>query len=268
MIHLLQKPLLGVPVNWSHPLARGLVGCWLMNEGGGNKIYDLSGNQSRYLGNFVADTTWKPGKSGSSTYFDGTDDIIKLQLWKGGAKVTLFARVKFEETIGATEQITAADSNISGLRTFQLCRNTTGNLSFTVFVADTAITITGNTTLTTGKWWDVAAVNDGANSYIYVNGIQDATPVTTGNMDTDITAWAIGGRPRLVNWTDIYNLLQGQVEFLMRWDKSLSAAEIAELYREPFAMFDRPSIGLLYVPPVGGISIPVVMHHFRQQKIG
>jgi hypothetical protein len=244
--------MLGERLNWSHPFARGLVGCWLMNESRGNKIYDLSGNQSRYLGDFVADTTWKPGKSGPSTYFDGTGDIIELQLWDGGAKVTLFARVKFEETIGATEQITAADSSNSGLRTFQLCRNTTGNLNFTVFVANTAIIITGNTILTTGQWWDVAAVNNGANAYIYVNGIQDATPVTTGNMDTDIAAWAIGGRPKYVNWEVISEPLQGRVEFLMRWNKSLSAAEIARLYREPFAMFDTYPVWWFYIFGEGG----------------
>ena len=38
------KPILGEPIDFSHPLARGLVACWLLNEGGGSKVYDLSGN--------------------------------------------------------------------------------------------------------------------------------------------------------------------------------------------------------------------------------
>lgn len=38
------KPLLGSRIDPEHPLSRGLVGCWLMNEGSGNRIYDISGN--------------------------------------------------------------------------------------------------------------------------------------------------------------------------------------------------------------------------------
>lgn len=39
------KPPYGVKLNRQHPLAQGLVGCWLMNEGGGNTVFDLaSGN--------------------------------------------------------------------------------------------------------------------------------------------------------------------------------------------------------------------------------
>lgn len=34
------KPPLGSQLNFSHPLSQGLVGCWLMNEGGGNLVND------------------------------------------------------------------------------------------------------------------------------------------------------------------------------------------------------------------------------------
>src|SRR5687767_11513956 len=36
------KPLPGIQVNWGHPLANGLIGCWHMNEGSGNRIYDAT----------------------------------------------------------------------------------------------------------------------------------------------------------------------------------------------------------------------------------
>jgi len=41
--HPYEKPMYGVLLNPYHPLARGLVGCWLFNEGGGNSVFDLSG---------------------------------------------------------------------------------------------------------------------------------------------------------------------------------------------------------------------------------
>jgi hypothetical protein len=40
------KPIRGLQLNKSHPLARGLVGCWLLNEGTGHKVFDLSGNSN------------------------------------------------------------------------------------------------------------------------------------------------------------------------------------------------------------------------------
>ena len=36
------KPPIGSQIDWSHPLAKGLVGCWLMNEGGGNVVNDIA----------------------------------------------------------------------------------------------------------------------------------------------------------------------------------------------------------------------------------
>ena len=75
MRHWPQKPPLGVPLNGGHPLSRGLVGCWLMNEGGGNKVSDLSGNSG--AGDFLADTSWSAGIFGPAVYLDGNRSGIE-----------------------------------------------------------------------------------------------------------------------------------------------------------------------------------------------
>ena len=41
---MILKPPKGAMLNRGHPLSRGLKGCWLMNEGGGKIVNDLSGN--------------------------------------------------------------------------------------------------------------------------------------------------------------------------------------------------------------------------------
>jgi hypothetical protein len=38
------KPARGEQINKSRLLARGLVGCWMMNEGTGDKVFDLTGS--------------------------------------------------------------------------------------------------------------------------------------------------------------------------------------------------------------------------------
>ena len=41
MFHM-QKPPLGARLNTGHPLTNGLIGCWLFNEGGGNRVYNYA----------------------------------------------------------------------------------------------------------------------------------------------------------------------------------------------------------------------------------
>ena len=43
------KPPLGWPINRAHPQAHRLVGCWMMQEGGGLSAYDLSGGRRLWV---------------------------------------------------------------------------------------------------------------------------------------------------------------------------------------------------------------------------
>ncbi len=58
------KPPLGTPIYKPDP---SLVGHWLMNEGAGNTVYDLSGNG--YHGT-LSGATWSTGIYGSRLYAD------------------------------------------------------------------------------------------------------------------------------------------------------------------------------------------------------
>ena len=67
-----QKPILGNQINFAHSLAQGLVGYWLMNEGCGDKIYDLSGSgNTGTISEFSSTSIWNPGRSGICLNFDG-----------------------------------------------------------------------------------------------------------------------------------------------------------------------------------------------------
>ena len=72
------KPPRGARLLRSHPLARHLAGCWLLNEGTGEIAYDSSGNFAHgALIGFDATTQWQAGPRGSTLYFAG-DDYIDL----------------------------------------------------------------------------------------------------------------------------------------------------------------------------------------------
>lgn len=65
MSRFARKPPFGSRLDWRHTLATGLVGYWLLNEGGGDNIYDLT-NQTRpgELHANVAKTKWGAGRHG------------------------------------------------------------------------------------------------------------------------------------------------------------------------------------------------------------
>jgi len=62
-----QKPPIGAQIDWSHPLAKGLVGCWLMNEGGGAKIQDIAGTSHGTFTNMLWKSTIKGSVLSSDT---------------------------------------------------------------------------------------------------------------------------------------------------------------------------------------------------------
>ncbi len=83
MSRWIQKPPLGTPINWGHPLAQGLVGCWLMNEGGGLYAFDSSGRNNK--GALTNLPLWYPGKSGTALSFDGSYDHVDTTIINGVA---------------------------------------------------------------------------------------------------------------------------------------------------------------------------------------
>ena len=64
-----QKPPLGARIDWSNPITKDLVGCWLFNEYSGNKVFDLTDYKNN--GVFVSAVRW----AGDGVYFDGHSHI-------------------------------------------------------------------------------------------------------------------------------------------------------------------------------------------------
>jgi len=72
-----KKPPYGSRIDPTHPLAQGLVGCWLFNEGGGNKVFDLVEAKS-LIGN--NDFNWSNNvlDSGTNGYLESQSSKYKI----------------------------------------------------------------------------------------------------------------------------------------------------------------------------------------------
>ena len=83
--------------------------------------------------------------------------------------------------------------------------------------------IRGNTVLTAGQWYHVAATWDGATARIYVNGVLDNSPGTArgGSIATDTRPLYLGGRPSA-------NYFDGMIRDVRLLNRPLTSAELLE----------------------------------------
>jgi len=118
------KPVQGSQIDWSHNLAKGIVGCWLFNEGMGDKIYDISGNgRTATLNNFPFPKTslsgWHNDLWGSCLKF-GTDNypyasntyINKFPILNSTSQFTFIFKIR---PISASKIIFTTASNKGGI---------------------------------------------------------------------------------------------------------------------------------------------------------
>ena len=226
------KPTRGLRLNKSHPLVRGLVGCWLMNEGSGDKIFDLSG--SGHNGTFTGTApSWNSGKFGPAVNLPGSDEYVNVG--------TGFPSLANAGTISVWFNTTVLDPSTEGVIVCAT-KSTSERIEIAVGNADSGTfgvlywdgdTLFGASESSSLGWHHIALVMNNGAITGYLDGI-----LMDGAVDSKATSYAdnfaIGAAPGVA--PDYFN---GKVDNVMVWTRTLSASEIALLYREPFCMFAR-----------------------------
>jgi len=233
------KPPLGTQINWQHPLSKGIVGCWLMNEGMGDKVNDLSGNKNTgTLMNFSHPSTptsgWNPGKFGKSLAFDGSNDYISLPNCYGKYisnnnfhSVSLWVMIK----------------NLNQIPVFWA---TTGMKGEIIMIMDATHFYWGYSaygygfrvysgTFLNNYWYHIGVVKNGSGNVgdAYINGIkltsytsQLISPITVNPLDI------------VLGYYSLNRNLNGMLDFPIIYNRALSSQEVLQLYKEPFCMFN------------------------------
>lgn len=247
------KPPIGSTVNFGHPFARGLVGCWLMNEGGGKGIYDLANKNN---GIFQATTSWKSGIKGIATNYNGTDDWIKVSPSKILSGLSQFS------IIGGI-QTTA--SNIAGGRAIYCERAPAGgndivkldslenNVGFIVYRNDggTLTRSFGTTVINNGMYHLLCGVRDSAGCKFYTDGKLEDSDARVGNDNlTNAVDSRIGGDPQGVT-----NDYSGLIFFIYLYNRAIIHSEIRSLYEAPYQFIQTPR-RIFYSLSTGAVSVP------------
>lgn len=241
-----RKPPLGALPNPYLSINRGLVGCWLFNEGAGDRSFDLSKNGN--TGAFFADTHFAPGKFGPALDFDGTGDYVavphnsslQLPAW------TILAWIKTDTVIGNGCIISKGHHTVD-YRNYQLSKN--GNIFIGVYenVGGTDAVVVTSAGLVVDKWYCVVFTYENRVSKLYVDDVKVDEEAQTIDPKTSQTSDVHIGSYVLSNWD-----FDGLIDHAMIWNRALADSEIALLYRKPFCGFRWMSMDLsaVYLPAV------------------
>lgn len=235
------KAVRAIQLNKSHPLARGLSGCWLFNEGTGAQTTDISGNGLNIP--VVGGTPeWASGNHGSALYFNnGESEYMELD--------------------------TAPVTNIPCTMLAWICPGdvTQGNHYYPLYIANkdvtnqawgmllnygndgevsliTNISIYGRAVsskcITAGHWHQVVCVIAGTTDRrCFVDGGNKGTSSITENTPSGLNRISIG---RAGDSTPGY-YFPGKIGCVFIWNRALTDTEIALLYRKPYTMFEAES---------------------------
>ena len=242
-----QKPPLGVLANKGHLLSDGLVGCWLMNEGSGNIVQDLSGNGMN--GTKTGSPVWDAGKYGpvvncaaeSAGFNCGNNSILDF--------TTENFTVVMELTASASQTAWGSILNRGLYQKEGWYISTGAGTDEFRFVTNADATnddetVVGNY-LEAGVSHIYTVVREGTQGRMYRDGVEASAyekQEAIATMDSSADDLFIGR----YTVDGIYDF-DGKIGFVYIYNRALSASEIQQLYREPFCMFiDDMPVAMMY----------------------
>lgn len=229
------------PLDWSHPLNRGLVGCWstLPNSGwsGGLKLRDISGKGNHctltnFASPFTATSGWVPGytQGRKSLAFDEDNDYVQgsnplLNFTGTGLTVSVWFYKRASQTT-KSHLWDAGSESVNGYCCY--IRPDGNNIEAYVGNGSSADVVVSSTLPTTGRWTLVTVTRNSSLISLYYNGKLVTTGATSGNISSTNSNLRWGLRQDANPLT----ALIGNLEDPRVYNRCLTAAEVRNLYQE------------------------------------
>lgn len=220
-------------------MSKGLVGSWLFNEGGGDLVYDTSGNGNH--GPLEGDTYFVAGRDGPALDFDGVgDDAVLIPI-----STSFIDSYPFTFVVWSKQRVLSGSQAIIGLvnsainnsylvlewRDFSSSRRLQWNLR------NSTTNLVRRTTASYDDDWHqiIVVFHSGNDSDMFADGIfvvnnADNVP---GAFDYDTISLGVIGDSSPGDRFD------GQIGSALIYNRALSAGEITSLYLDPYQMFKR-----------------------------
>ena len=206
-------------------VSSGLVDWW---PGEGN-AYDIAGANNGTLG---GGASYAAGEVGQAFSFDGTSGYVSIpdspSLDSFTNRMTVELWMKTGQTNANSDWkgiVTKGNSSwrlqaLSGAKTVNFCANgvTTSNGS-----------LSGSRNVNDGQWHHVAAVYDGTNMFLYVDGTLDVSQPATGTIAQNSTPVWIGANATGAYGYPMY-FFNGLIDETSLYNRALTASEIQTIY--------------------------------------
>ena len=242
----LWQPGVGNQINLAHPMAQGLVGAWLFNEGLGSKVYDISAYSNHGDLISTSQVTWVSTIHGYALDFDGTTGYVDL----GTSRVidfTIFSNwslatwFKIDDLTGDDRTIVSRTNSGGGIQlNFRVDKGVTPQ-NLEVF-NDGSLRLSSGNVIELDTWYfAVLTMNASAatenNLYIYdINGLLDTS---TGDYDAEHTDIATMNTT-IGKQLNGFDEMDGIIASVYYYDRILSLAEADFLHTSRHAIFETP----------------------------
>lgn len=267
----LTKPLPGARIDPAHPLSKGLVGCWLLNEGSGSRANDISGHGNHgtlvNMSPNAQDSGWGGSEFGGGLSFDRIDDYVDC----GGGFESVYNNNALTFAVWVKISDQSVDQRIGGRygllvpeRSFLLWLDVDdGGIGY----ASLVVTESGLdpklgesvSSLILNQLQFVVVTWDGTNSVLYVDG----NVIGSVSCADQIQA-ATAQNVQFASFRDCYNIFKGAIDSAYIYNRAILAAEVKQLYEDPFCNILSPR--RWYVPAAGPSG--VIMNQFQNSNIG
>lgn len=201
------------------------IGWWKLDENQGtSQVSDSSGNG--WTLTMVSAPGWTVGKYGSALNFNGTQPNLKsvsLSAANVSGPITVEAWIKPTVSSQTYQPAEIVSKTAAGF--YYRLEVFTGNVvRFRTFGVSNDI-LTSNGAVNVNQWNHLAAVYDGSNKYIYINGMLDISVAASGTMSTSADALFIGGYDGGTR-----SIWQGLIDDVKIYDYARTAAQVAYDY--------------------------------------
>jgi len=164
-----------------------------------------------------------------------------------GDEITLSIWVRFD-TLGGEQKFFARWQDSGGQFSYLLTKNGSNNLLFVLNIGGNQI-VTGTTSLVTGTWYHIVGTYDGTTMRLYLDGVEDGTNSTSGNINSSTAPLRIGSGSGVGE-----NPLDGDAGHGAIWDIGLTADEVASLAVGISPLRIPRANNLLFYAPINGQS--------------
>lgn len=198
-------------------------------SGSGTTWRDLSGNRNN--GTLTNGPTFSSA-NGGSILFDGVDDYVPMS-----NTITLgntFTISSFIKLTSNNSDTSVTGTNANGSDNWFGIANNKIYLFYTQIADVNNVSLTGNSTLSNGVFYQITAVINGSTSIVYLNGVQDGTKTESFTIGSWDGGYAIGRRSIDVG----QRYFNGSIANIFYYNRVLSASEILQNYNTTKGRFN------------------------------